>query len=270
MPNKNYYLQVLELAPGATKGEVKAAYRRLSKIYHPDISQDEQAQEKFIAVNEAYKFLTTVGPNPHQEAVSYDYDPKQEEYERWRQKARAYARRQAQEAIKRQNELIKMILYGFNFFAVLYISFNTVAGIDYLLPTEAHRQEIVAIQIGYRAGTYEKEQMYAKVEFDRYHMEFDMPYAMRLKYYESALVMTSPIFDKPTRAEITFYGEEGTYMEAFSQSFSSQTMYQYLIPWVGFLFIWYFLLAPLLDHKLTLAILSIFMAIVQCISFFFY
>lgn len=51
---QNKYLEILQLQPGATKQEIKKAYRRLSKIYHPDISKDEFAKEKFIEINEAY------------------------------------------------------------------------------------------------------------------------------------------------------------------------------------------------------------------------
>merc|ERR1712117_496185 len=44
-------------------GEVKASYRRLARIYHPDVNpKDQQAKDKFIAVTEAYKILLMVAP----------------------------------------------------------------------------------------------------------------------------------------------------------------------------------------------------------------
>ncbi|MEB3342198.1 DnaJ domain-containing protein [Okeania sp.] len=57
------YYRKLELNLGASLGEVKASYRRLARMYHPDVNPtDIQAQDKFIAVTEAYKILLKVAP----------------------------------------------------------------------------------------------------------------------------------------------------------------------------------------------------------------
>lgn len=50
--------EVLELKPGATDDEIKAAYRRLAKKYHPDLNGGSAAAEqKMREVNEAYSVL---------------------------------------------------------------------------------------------------------------------------------------------------------------------------------------------------------------------
>lgn len=50
--------RLLGLDSGAAFDEVKAAYRRLARQYHPDINpQDQAAKEKFIEVTTAYKRL---------------------------------------------------------------------------------------------------------------------------------------------------------------------------------------------------------------------
>lgn len=58
MKYKNYY-KILELkSDRVTDDEIKNAYRRLAKKYHPDINPgDEIASEKFKDVNEAYQIL---------------------------------------------------------------------------------------------------------------------------------------------------------------------------------------------------------------------
>lgn len=54
---KNYY-QILELTQTATAEEIKKAYRRLSKKYHPDANPGNmQAQERFQEISEAYVVL---------------------------------------------------------------------------------------------------------------------------------------------------------------------------------------------------------------------
>jgi tetratricopeptide (TPR) repeat protein len=57
--------RILGLKIGASLDEVKTAYRRLARQYHPDINPgDRHAHEKFIQLNEAYKTLLDVAQNP--------------------------------------------------------------------------------------------------------------------------------------------------------------------------------------------------------------
>jgi curved DNA-binding protein CbpA len=48
--------RLLEIRPGASQAEVKAAYRRLAKLYHPD-SAGERALPRFLAIQAAYEIL---------------------------------------------------------------------------------------------------------------------------------------------------------------------------------------------------------------------
>ena len=56
MQFKDYY-ETLGVEPGAGEAEIKTAYRRLARKYHPDVSKEPGAEEKFKAVNEAYEAL---------------------------------------------------------------------------------------------------------------------------------------------------------------------------------------------------------------------
>ena len=53
---KNYY-EVLGLRPDASAADIKKAYRRLARKYHPDVSREPDAESKFKAVQEAYDIL---------------------------------------------------------------------------------------------------------------------------------------------------------------------------------------------------------------------
>ena len=48
--------RVLGLVPGATAGEIRSAYRRLAKIYHPDKAGD-RSLPRFLAIQAAYEAL---------------------------------------------------------------------------------------------------------------------------------------------------------------------------------------------------------------------
>jgi curved DNA-binding protein len=56
MEFKDYYA-TLGVEPSAGEAEIKTAYRRLARKYHPDVSKEAGAEEKFKAVNEAYEAL---------------------------------------------------------------------------------------------------------------------------------------------------------------------------------------------------------------------
>jgi translocation protein SEC63 len=51
--------EIMQIDSSATELEVKKAYKRLAKLYHPDLNQgDPDAQSKFIILNQAYRCLT--------------------------------------------------------------------------------------------------------------------------------------------------------------------------------------------------------------------
>ena len=58
MADKKDYYEVLGIQKGASEDEIKKAYRSLAKKYHPDVSTDPNAEEKFKEINEAYEVLS--------------------------------------------------------------------------------------------------------------------------------------------------------------------------------------------------------------------
>ncbi len=72
MEYKDYY-KVLGVAKGASGDDIKKAFRKLARKYHPDVNPgDKKAEEKFKEINEAYEVLSdadkrrkydTLGPN---------------------------------------------------------------------------------------------------------------------------------------------------------------------------------------------------------------
>jgi curved DNA-binding protein len=56
MEYRDYY-ETLNVPRSASADEVKKAYRRLARKYHPDVSKEKNAEEKFKQVQEAYEVL---------------------------------------------------------------------------------------------------------------------------------------------------------------------------------------------------------------------
>ena len=57
MAKRDYY-EILGLQRNASNDEIKGAFRKLARQYHPDVSQEDNAEERFKEINEAYGVLS--------------------------------------------------------------------------------------------------------------------------------------------------------------------------------------------------------------------
>jgi curved DNA-binding protein len=77
MQYKDYY-QVLGVARGAEADAVKRAYRKLARKYHPDVSKEKNAENKFKEVQEAYEVLRDPDKRAAYDQLGRDYRPGQQ------------------------------------------------------------------------------------------------------------------------------------------------------------------------------------------------
>ena len=49
------YYEILGIGQSATTEEIRKAYRKLAKLYHPDVNSNSEASEKFKLINKAHQ-----------------------------------------------------------------------------------------------------------------------------------------------------------------------------------------------------------------------
>ncbi len=77
MQYKDYY-EILGVTRGADADEVKRAYRKLARKFHPDVSKEKNAEDKFKEVQEAYEVLRDTEKRAAYDQLGRDYRPGQQ------------------------------------------------------------------------------------------------------------------------------------------------------------------------------------------------
>src|SRR5688572_29024814 len=57
MAKQRDYYQVLGVDRGATADQIRAAYRKLARKFHPDVNKEPDANKRFAEIQEAYDVL---------------------------------------------------------------------------------------------------------------------------------------------------------------------------------------------------------------------
>ena len=195
---KSHHLSVLGLDEHASEEEIKTAYRRLSKKYHPDVNRSPDAEKQFIRIKEAYEFLTA---QEGESQTHFSWTEEEEEYEDWKRAYHQKAREEAKAKEQSQQALIQKLMTYLKPMTLAVLIFNVLLVIDFFLPLRDVEQHVLSVrQITYSnrdgQGGYFTENYY-EVRFSDYVMEFNRQQLNWKDPGARATVQITRIFSKP-------------------------------------------------------------------------
>lgn len=249
---------MLGLEPGASERKIKAAYRRLVKEVHPDMSQDNSTQDRFIQISEAYQLL--LGKQAHEiyspwqemkEEQQRQAQRKAAQWENWKRREEE-AQRQREWMLKKVNKILSPLVYG-------YLLFVSVLALDYFLPLKAYSEEVVAVQwvdetVGIR-GSNNRVYRYDDVYFRDFRLRTSSQLSGKDGHYGKATVYVSSILGKVRRAEVEEMGEGVVLLEP---AYDFYNVFGLLIPLVLILGVVYFRLKKSSEGRLTIGVILFF------------
>jgi hypothetical protein len=128
----NSYYDILGIQADATEVEIRRAYRRMAKQFHPDVNKAPDAEQQFLKIKNAYDILLN-GANSNSYHQRYQnpmssYDSYMAWKRRQRVKAEEEARIRFQEFLKNKEKLQQSVWYY-----PLYLFMYIATGFCYLL-----------------------------------------------------------------------------------------------------------------------------------------
>jgi hypothetical protein len=148
------YFDMLGLNTNASVDEIKKAYRKKARLYHPDINSSPEAKDLFIQATEAYEFLISNYSHLNDNEAAYHQamkDWRKYRQDRSRQRATAYARasyiRFKKTSFYRTTRILNgtSIIYGLAFSVVilLYTVFGYLYRLKHPLPEKENPSVMV-------------------------------------------------------------------------------------------------------------------------------
>lgn len=263
----NQYLEVLGLYPGASEEDIKRAYRRLAKKYHPDVSKSKDAQQKFIEITEAYKFLIEVGPRPENQRVNYAYDPQKEAYRERREQARRYAYEKQKEFEEYKISTLGRIYRYVNYVVIGLGLFNLILILDYYLPRNTYTETLTKITGKEDRRNLRWESSYYLLHFTGHKIiisKWDLKSVSEL--YTQGDVIATPIFNTVLQANIYTADQKLELHPAYG----IYKYFVYTIPGILFFIGIYSLFPNDSENKIVIILALLFIMAVQFWVFFSY
>lgn len=140
---KDYY-RILQITPNASLEEVKKAYRRLAKVYHPDVTGSGAREEVFIHdINEAYRTLSHPEKRSRYDWIRTNPELHEQEAPTQQVKNRYYSYPGAATTkIPQERELVKPYLNYTYTVSKISLVFCLLLAVDFFMPLRLRTDKV--------------------------------------------------------------------------------------------------------------------------------
>jgi len=261
--NYSESVSILGLNSGASPEEIKNAYRKLAKQYHPDVYKLDKG-EKFQRISLAFQFLRENPSPPYQRNSQKRYSNVQENNQKKRRTT--YHTRQrtskTQEA-QQKAEMFKWLFSKINPAVYVILFFNVLLAIDYLLPPVKHEVEISRIftveYLNYRSsGRSQRAYSYKAILSNGMEFKFNKNKIGKFDKDATYILERSRIFRETEKLTHKKNNEQ-----SFHQEFGLFSVFGFLIPATILLSLSYFYLIKNNDYRLTIFLVVLIITIIQ-------
>jgi curved DNA-binding protein CbpA len=130
------FYSLLDVSENASEEDIRKAYRRMAKQFHPDVNKSHDAQARFVMINKAYEVLMD-----RQKRFAYDQKNKTTAdpfyfYARWAQEQQARqeaeARRRQKDFLRKKEQIRESKLY-YPYMMALYMTSMVLMGLSVLV-----------------------------------------------------------------------------------------------------------------------------------------
>lgn len=225
--NRKEASEILNISVHSNLQAIKSAYRKLAMKYHPDQNQDPHAKSRFIAIHEAYSYLTDLangkiketppstsnrnshqkshGPNWNRDAYQQRDYSQHADYDKRYEQAR---RRAEQEFDKKSDAIYVSVLNSYQkswkrtfvkYFAPIAAIFGLLLIIDFFLPSiSEYRTDSYVVEF------YDLNTKYYYYHFGSTEIQIDRnTYRKLLDQYIEAEICYKPILRDLTSVKVT-------------------------------------------------------------------
>ena len=256
-------IEELQLKPGASIEQIKNAYRKLAKHYHPDVYKLDDG-ERFKEISAAFNFLKKNPEQPHQNqpyqaSRANDYERRRRAHQQQKQK------KEADEAI-RKAEMFQWLFARLRLFAFIILIFNSLLLVDYILPSETEEVKISRIETVKKFSRYSSEKAnlyysYSAQLTNGMSFRFEKEGIKKIDLSEKFILERSMIFRQAERlisqkTKAIIYNEYGLFR-----------IFGFLIPIAIVLIVSYFFVKNN-DYRLTIFLIAAAIYMVQLVLVF--
>jgi len=202
--NKSNCLKTLGLSAGASKAEIKKAYRKLALIYHPDKNDSDDAIEKFIELDKAYDYLMNPASYMQKQKTP---SPATSQAERVAKARENYRKREEKE--KRENEEYFNNLFNGTKGRVLFIIsiifaiFGFLLLLDSFLTNKETTEKINSL--------FSQNYSYVSILTDDYEYRFPIENYTYINHSDKVVTTKSFLFNEVVKLTISGENNEFTY-----------------------------------------------------------